>query len=227
MDLRALIVMTSLLGALAFATPAAASKPLSKRISASVPSAPRAGERVEIRGRVADAPRATKVLLEEHDSAGSWKSIASVRVRAGRFTLTWRPLTAQRLAVRLTVRHHGRVLTRSNTVQINVGRPLEYCPEPPAPTNLPSGDGWIYGGVYDSGGPAPGIFACRSGPYEVSATGEAGTTVASEMVLGRESFVLVVPQGLYTVHAPTCGFSEEVSVAPGEGSKVEAVCSIP
>ena len=64
------------------------------------------------------------------------------------------------------------------------------------------------------------------GPYTTSAIAQAGV-VGSQQVMGRESYVFVLPVGTYIVTAGSCGSSEEVTVSAGRAVHADAVCNIP
>lgn len=221
--------MTAAVAAVAVSAPvASASGRAIVRLSAPVSSLLAAGEHVKIRGRVLDSPRRSQMALEASSSGTGWHVVARAPVRGGRFSLSWLPPAGRRTTVRLSLRHAGRLLARSSPVGVSVGPPPQLCPEAHAPANLPAGDGWVVGGLYDEGGPAPGIFDCVSGPYEIVAIDDAGNQQGSVKVGGLESYVLVLPPGSYELHnAEDNCFSEEVTVVAGMAVKANTVCQIP
>jgi hypothetical protein len=167
------------------------------------------------------------VALEKHLESGDWAVIGLAPIRKGRFSLRWRPKVAGHVSLRLAVRRRGHDLASSETRAVLVGSPPEYCAEPPPPTSVPTGDGWIIGGLYISGGPAPGICSCQGGPYTVTATDETGATVATQQVVGRPSYTFVLPPGRYTLKAGSCGFSQPALVSAGARTKADTVCNVP
>ncbi len=111
-------------------------------------------------------------------------------------------------------------------------RPPKYCLEPSAPTEVPSGDGWIVGGLYFGGGPPPGAYSCQGAPYTISVTDESGTTVATQQVPGGGlSFTFILPPGNYILQSDegedSCPDKTHATVIAGQQTKVEVECDEP
>ncbi len=199
----------------------------SVRLHGSVPTLLSAGERLSIGGSVLHSPAGAHVALERR-RAGAWRIVVRVRVRRGAFKLSWRPPAGQRLTLRIALRARGRVVSYSTPIGVRIGPAPRYCPTLPRPASVPSGDGWIVGGLYDSGGPPPGVFDCRPGPYTVAAIDEAGEAAASEHVTGK-AYLFVLPAGSYELEVLEGGcFSEEpVTVLAGMATRGNTICDIP
>jgi hypothetical protein len=102
----------------------------------------------------------------------------------------------------------------------------DYCAEPSPPINVPAGDGWIVGGLYLSGGPYPGIFACQDASYEVTVTNEEGTVVATQQVTsGGQGYTFILPPGRYTLTAD--GPTATSAVTAGAQTKTNIISPIP
>jgi hypothetical protein len=232
----ATLALAGALASLALFAPAAASaysasagaRPPTVHLNGGVPLLLGGGERLTLSGRVQRAPRGARIVLEVTRSSGSRRKVARASVRRGSFKLAWTPPAAATLTLRLTLRAHGRVLAYSTKLTLRTGPAPRYCPRAPAPTSVPAGDGWIAGGLYDSGGPAPGIFDCRSGPYGISAVDEAGETTATQEVAGAD-YVFVLPAGSYELEAAeaSCFSEDPVTVVAGKGTTANTICAIP
>ena len=207
---------------------AAAARPPAVHLNGGVPTLLRAGERLTLSGRVLRVPRGARIVLEVGGSSGGWRKVASARVRRGSFKLGWTPPAGATLTLRLTLRAHGRVLAYSSKLTLGVGPAPQYCPQARAPTSVPAGDGWITGGLYDSGGPAPGIFDCQSGPYAIDAVDEAGESTATQEVAGQ-NYLFVLPAGSYELEAKesSCFSEDPVTVLAGKGTAANTICDIP
>jgi hypothetical protein len=94
----------------------------------------------------------------------------------------------------------------------------DYCEPAIPPSVLPPGDAWFSGGVYISGGPAPGEFVCY--PAEVLVEDASGAVVAEQDSAGKQDFSFVLPAGSYTVRAVTNtglpDLTESISLAADE-----------
>lgn len=194
-----------------------------------LPSVVRIGERLTVAGRVRMPPRAAQVALESARST-HWRFVASTSLhRRGAFGLHWRvrkDTAIGPLNLRLVVVREGRLVVATSAWQSFVGSAAVYC-KPPVPTavNIPSGDGWIVGGVYSQGGPFPGFYACAGSPYTVTATNASGTAVASENVAALHSYTLVVPSGSYMLTSGSCrGLA---NVTAGRQTKADTYCDFP
>ncbi len=199
------------------------------RLANGIPTLLAAGEAVRLRGRVIAALAGERIALEDRpQTGGRWSIAKRAPIRDGRFELSWKPPADSSLALRIALRASGRVLALSTTVAMRVGAAPVYCPRASPPSELPAGDGWILGGLYDSGGPAPGVFDCQRGPYEITALDEAGEPAAMEQVSGND-YVLVLPPGNYQLAAneSSCLSEAAATVVAGKGTLANTICNIP
>ncbi len=224
-------------------------------LAVALPDSGRVGSLVEVSGRVLGAPAGSRVALERGSTHGRWDVIALTSISKGRFALSWAPKVPGRIALRLAVRHRGSELATTKTHRMRVldnpapaphttpeAHPTpethqtpeqrqwtpEYCTEPQPPSDVPAGDGWIVGGLYLSGGPAPGIFACQGGPYTITVTNATGATVATQQVAGHQSYTFILPSGSYTLKSEgACIAAEPVAVIAGAQTKANTICNIP
>jgi hypothetical protein len=196
------------------------------RVSVSLPNVVTAGTAVTIAGRVSHAPAdATAELESRAPSGGRWTVLARAKISHGRFSLRWTPRTSSFLTSRVIVVRRGRTLASTKTAMILVGAAPVYCAAPSPPGSLPAGDGYIVGGVYNVGGPAPGITVCQGQANTVTVTSAAGATVATQNVAGGQSYTFVVPAGMYTLQAGFC--SGTATVRAGAETKADTVCPVP
>ena len=184
------------------------------------------GERLSIAGRVSAAPAGARMVLEVRSSS-RWRIVAHARERGGRFTISWLPPASSTLSLRLALRAGGRVRALSSVVRLRTGRAPVYCRQAPKPSGVPAGDGWVVGGLYDSGGPAPGIFECSSAAYSIVALDEAGEVVKTVQVAGGRGYAIVLPAGSYELRSSDSCFSEEaVTVVAGRSVRADTICNI-
>jgi len=128
--------------------------------------------------------------------------------------------------LRVSVRRHGRNLASTSPSTVLVGPPPVHCAPPVPPGNIPAGDGWIVGGLYNTGGPAPGIHACADQAYTLTVTDAAGATVATVQVPVGRSYTVVLPAGGYTLRSS--GFcSGTATVTAGKQTVADTVCLLP
>ena len=90
---------------------------------------------------------------------------------------------------------------------------------------MPSGDGWITGGVYGEGGAFPGMDACLSQRYTIEALDSGGSVAARETVPGGHSYTLVMPSGSYTLMSGGC--RGRATVRAGQQTKANTFCLYP
>jgi hypothetical protein len=199
-------------------------------LTRAMPNPVRVGQVVTIGGRVRHVASAARAVLESKRAPQArWVVVARTRQRrGGLFTLRWRiPAPAGWMLWRVAVVSNARVLSATPSQQALVGQAPVYCkPPPPIMQNIPAGDGWIVGGDYIEGGPAPGLYECESQAYTVVARDQAGAVVASQQVAGGHSYVLVVPAGHYSLRASTCGFGS-ATVTSGTRTRADMVCPVP
>jgi hypothetical protein len=199
-------------------------------LSRALPSIVRQGSEVTVSGKVRHSPRHGKAILESMRS-GSWVMLASSKIgKHGAFKISWRvPATEQigPLSLRVEAVNRERVIVATTrAAQSAVGPASELCsaPVPPA-VNIPVGDGWIVGGRYNEGGAYPGIYACDSQQYTVTATDSAGKVQATQTVAGGHSYTLVVPAGSYTLTSDFCHGTATVTAA--KQTRADTVCPVP
>jgi hypothetical protein len=251
---RATPVFALLVAVLILAAPAAGEEPVRVHLAVALPNSGRVGSLVQVSGRVLGAPAGSRVAPERRSTGGRWDVIALTPISKGRFALSWAPKVGGRVTLRLAVRHRRHELATTKTHHMTVldnpapaphttpeAHPTpethptperrewapEYCPEPQPPSDVPAGDGWIVGGLYLSGGPAPGIFACQSGPYTITVTDATGATVATQQVPGRQSYTFILPAGSYTLKSESGCIAEPAVVIAGAQTKANTICNIP
>lgn len=193
-----------------------------------LPEVVRIAQRVTVSGRVRHPSRGAQVGLELERTV-HWRLVASTGLRgSGAFSLRWRvsKIAPGPVQLRLALSSPGRPPITTAPVQSAIGPAAVYCkpPVPPA-VNIPPGYGWITGGVYGQGGPFPGIFACSSSPYTVTAANSAGAVAASETVPALSSYTLVVPAGSYMLQSGDCRGT--ATVLAGRGTKADTDCDYP
>ncbi len=192
-----------------------------------IPTLLAGGESVTLTGTISNAGARAALVLESKDAGHDWRKSARAPVRRSTFKLTWLPPADRTIELRFAILRARRLLTRSNTLTMRTGPAPHYCPTPHAPTDVPAGDGWISGGLYESGGPEPGILVCVSGPYSIAAVNEAGTAVTTAEVTGQD-YTLIVPPGNYELAAKdgTCYSEETLIVTAGKGVQARTICEI-
>lgn len=197
------------------------------RLARPLPDVVRIGDTVTVTGRVTPARRrvALQALRGQH-----WVTrVRAWPARDGRFVLRWhlrpRTLTGPDL-FRVAELVSGRAVTATRPVTIAVGAAFVRCaaPVPPA-INIPAGDGWIVGGLYDEGGPAPGLDECSSTGYTITATASDGTVAATQTVAGGRSYTLVVPAGSYALSSKFC--RGQAAVTAGRQTVANTICAFP
>lgn len=150
------------------------------------PSVVRIGQSVRIRGRAHDVPVGTTAVLQGKRSTGGWARLVRGAVgRYGLVTVRWtvaKGMAIGPISLRLAVRRRGRVLVASTPASSVIGSAFVPCSPPTPPSRVPSGDGWITGGVYGEGGAFPGVDACLSQRYTIEALGSGGSVAARETV---------------------------------------------
>jgi hypothetical protein len=192
-----------------------------------IPGTVRVGALLRLAGHVVDVPSDTEAALEMRQSM-SWTVVARAELRDRRaFKLRWRvPQTALGpLALRVVALGDRKLLAATPPQQSYAGPAPVYCNPAAPPVSLPTGDGWIAGGVYIEGGPFPGLYECESQPYTITATMSAGTVAASQSVAGGDGYALVVPAGSYTLTG-ACG-SGTATVTAGQRTVANAYCLVP
>ncbi len=202
-----------------------AARPGRVRLTATVPSVARAGTPSPVAGRAAGAPAGSVAELERQTAPRRWAVLAATGVRAGRFTLRWTPTLPGFFDVRVVVVRHGALLARTGVRPVLVGAAPVYCAAPAGPVALPPGAGRIVGGVYNEGGPAPGIYVCQGQANAVTLSRAGGAPVAMQEVAAGQSYSFVVPAGTYTLSSGYCRGS--ASVGAGQTTTADTVCPVP
>jgi hypothetical protein len=211
--------------------PALAQTNRSLVLSKPLPAVVRVGERVIVRGRVAGVPTGTSVRLELRlMGRRAWQLLARARTRRdGRFTLRWRvrKRPSALASVRIAVYSGKRLLGAGKPAFLAIGSAFVPCAPPQIPKILLKRNyGLVYGGPYIEGGPFPGIDACNTQPYRVTATSSDGTKTVSMDVAGGNSYWLSLPAGNYTLTASSCG-TATATVTAGQTTKADLVCAVP
>lgn len=205
------------------------------------PSLVRVKQVVIVSGHARHTPRGTTAALEFIGAQGQkptrWTIVAKAPVRpGGAFTLSWhvkQPTGIPLVDLRVAAVHGGRTVAASRRVQSAIGPAFVPCKPPTAPAvNVPTGDGWITGGLYIQGGPFPGVDECEGSAYTITATNaQTGAVAATQTVPGGGSYTLVVPAGSYTLSASAntgCpGNSQPVSVTADTQVTTDTYCDVP
>ena len=230
MRLRLLMLLMSLAAVVPVAGAATLAQP-SIRLARHLPNVVRIGDTVTVAGRLAPAPPGRPAIVLQGRRLHSWLTLARARpTHAGRFVLRWhvRPGTLTGpLRLRVAALARGLVLAATAPVDAGVGPAATRCAPPAPPGNdIPAGDGWIVGGLYDEGGPFPGIDQCSSSAYTITATASDGTVAATQNVPADQSYTLVVPAGSYALSA-THLCRGEATVTAGQQTDANTVCAFP
>jgi hypothetical protein len=198
------------------------------RVSPPLPAVVRANDLLVVTGRVLHAPAGTDAVLESKQALG-WRILARRHVgkRRGLFTLRWRVVVkaSTPVSLRVAALEGHRLLAATAPQQELVGPAPVYCHAPTPPTVVPAGDGWITGGVYFAGGPAPGLYGCERGRHTVTATNRAGMVVATVLVAAGRSYTLVLAPGRYELASGFCRGS--ATVRAGKATRADTVCAVP
>jgi hypothetical protein len=211
------------------AAPAPAQIRRSLVLSQPLPGLVRVGDLVIVRGRVTGVPAGTAVRLQLRlPGSGAWQVLARTRTRrSGRFTLRWRvPKRPSALAsVRVGAYKDQRLLLAGKPADLAIGPAFVPCAPPQIPkVLLPMGYGLVYGGPYIEGGPFPGVDACNTQPYRVTATSSDGTKTVGLNVAGGHSYWLSLPAGTYTLAASSCG-TAMATVTAGQLTRADLICA--
>ncbi|HWH10253.1 MAG TPA: hypothetical protein VG165_03935 [Solirubrobacteraceae bacterium] len=197
------------------------------RITATLPGLATAGTAVVVSGRISHAPAGSTAELEARPPAGSaeWSVLAKARISGGRFIVGWTPQSAGFLKIRAIVVRRSRTIAATRSTSLLVGAAPVYCAPAAMLTPLPFGTGLIVGGVYNVGGPAPGIIVCQDQANTVTVTDSIGSPVASVELAAGQSYAIVVPAGSYTLTAGSCRGSAVVT--QGATTHADTVCAVP
>ena len=171
----AAVTLASVTAAIAAARPTSAitlGRIAGQRVRPGYGETVRLGQAVAVSGTVTHSPAHAHIQLQGRTTA-AWHALLTVSFRVDNFTLHWhvRARQFQLRAVLLSGRHR---IATSTVASLLVGSAIVRCRPTAAPADLPAGDGWIEGGVYLQGGPAPGIDQCQSRSSTVTATSVSG-----------------------------------------------------
>jgi len=189
---------------------------------------------LSVSGTAAGNPRAGHALLQA-GRPGHWRTVATAAVgHAGRFTIRWRvpnttPIGPTKVRVASqALSPHPHLLLTTGAVRVTIASAYVGC-SPPGVINalVPIGDGLITGGEYLVGGPFPGIDACSSQPYTITATNAAGTVHPTRDVPGGHSYVFIVPAGHYTLRAAGGGCRGTAIVRAARTTHADTICPVP
>jgi hypothetical protein len=216
------------------ATVAGARSTAELTLSHPLPSVVREKAHVLVRGLAHGTPAHANAALElqrSYPSGSPWIVVANAPIAANdKFTIRWHVPSDERtgpVMTRVVARRHGTVIAATTPAQSAIGPAFVPCDKPVPPTvDIPTGDGWIVGGAYGIGGAYPGVDACLSQQYTVTATNSSGKVAATETVAGGHSYTLApLPAGKYTLRAGGCGGT--ATVRAGRQTKANADCLYP
>jgi hypothetical protein len=230
--MRSATAITIMAVTLASVTAIAAARPTSaitltriagQRVQPGYGETVRLGQVVAVSGTATHPPAHARIQLQGRTIAG-WHALLTVSFRGDNFRLHWhvRAREFQLRAMLLSGRHR---IAASAVASVLVGSAIVRCHPAPAPASLPPGDGWIEGGVYLQGGPAPGIDQCESGSSTVTVTSVSGSLVASQNLAGGEGYALVVPAGRDQLRDGAC--TGEATVTAGRRTVADTDCDFP
>jgi hypothetical protein len=222
----AAVTLASLTAAIAAASPISAiklGKIAGQRVRPGYGETVRLGQVVAVSGTVTHPPAHARIQLQGRTTA-AWHALLTVSFRGDNFTLHWhvRARQLQLRAVLLSGRHR---IATSEAASLLVGSAIVRCHPAAAPADLPAGNGWIGGGVYLRGGPAPGIDQCQSSSSAVTATSVSGDVVASQNLAGGDGYALVVPAGTYQLQDGEC--TGKATVIAGHRTVADTDCDFP
>jgi hypothetical protein len=222
----AAVILASVTATIAVASPTPAitlGRIAGQRVRPGYGETVRLSQVVLVSGTVTHSPAHTRIQLQGR-SAAAWHALLTASFHGEQFTLHWhvRAREFQLRAVLLSGRHR---IATSAVASLLVGSAIVRCHPATAPANLPAGDGWIEGGVYLQGGPAPGIDQCQSNSSTVTATSASGYVVASQSLPAGDGYALVVPAGTYQLHDGEC--TGEATVTAGRRTVADTDCDFP
>lgn len=220
---RAASVATAI-AALLLLGSAGAAQAAGRRVHLSVrlPSTTGVARATVVAGTAAGAPAGAVAKLELRTGYRRWTRLAAAKVgRAGAYTLRWTPATAGFVYIRVVIARRGRLLAATTAAPLVIGAAPIYCAPPGPATNVPAGDGTIVGGVYNAGGPAPGVYVCQG---QANVVGLSGASTATQQVPANGSYSFVVPAGSYTLSAGFCRGT--ATVTAGRTTHADTVCPV-
>ena len=183
----------------------------------------RLGQVVAVSGTAIHPPAHARIQLQGWTVA-RWHALLTVSAHRGHFTLRWHVRSREFQLRAILLSRQLRIAT-SATASVLVGSAIVRCHPAPPPAQVPAGDGWIEGGVYLQGGPAPGIDQCQSASSIVTATSQSGYVVASQQLAGGAGYALVVPAGAYQLKDGEC--TGQATVTAGRRTVADTDCDFP
>ncbi len=183
----------------------------------------RLGQTVAVSGTTTDLPAHARVGLQGR-LTGAWRTLLTAPGRAGTFTLHWHVRTRE-FQLRAVLLSRGDRVAASRAAPVLVGSAIVPCRPAAAPGTLPAGDGWISGGVYLLGGPAPGLDECQSNSTTVVAESDSGAVVTSQSLDGGDGYALVLPAGRYQLSDGECRGT--ATVIAGQRTVANTDCDFP
>ena len=183
----------------------------------------RLGQVVAVSGTTTHPPAHARIQLQGRMTA-AWLALLTVSFHGDNFTLHWH-VRAREFQLRAVLLSGRQRIAASAVASLLVGSAIVRCHPAAAPANLPAGDGWIEGGVYLEGAPAPGIDQCQSRFSTVTASSASGYVVASQNLAAGDGYALVVPAGTYQLQDGEC--SGEATVIAGRRTVADTDCNFP
>jgi hypothetical protein len=183
----------------------------------------RLGQVVAVSGTVTHPPDHARVQLQGRTTA-AWHALLTASFRGDKFTLHWH-VRARQFQLRVVLLSGRHPIATSAAASLLVGSAIVRCHPAAPPADLPTGDGWIDGGVYLQGGPAPGIDQCQSRSSTVTARSASGYVMASQNLAGGDGYALVVPVGTYQLQDGECIGS--ATVVAGHRTVADTDCDFP
>jgi hypothetical protein len=199
------VTLASVTAAIAGASPTAEitlGRIAGQRVAPGYAETVRLGQVVTVSGTVTHPPAHSRVQLQGRMTAG-WHGLLTVSVHGDDFALRWH-VRAREFQLRAVLLSGRRRIATSAVASVLVGSAIVRCHPAPAPADLPPGDGWIEGGVYLQGGPAPGLDQCQSSSSTVTATSASGSVATSQNLGGGDGYALVLPAGTYHLQDGEC-----------------------
>jgi hypothetical protein len=182
----------------------------------------RLGQVVPVSGTAIHPPARARIQLQGRTTAG-WHALLTVSFHGDNFILHWH-IRAREFQLRTVLLSGRRRIATSAVASLLVGSAIVRCRPAAPPASLSAGDGWIEGGVYFQGGPAPGIDQCQSRSSTVTATSVSGDVV-SQNLAGGDGYALVVPAGTYRLQDGEC--AGEATVIAGRRTAADTDCDFP
>jgi hypothetical protein len=185
----------------------------------------RVGQIVAVSGSVARRPAHARVQLQGRTISSAWRALVGSALRGVGFRLRWHVRTRGVFQLRAMLLAGRHLIATSAVAPVLVGPAIVPCRPAPAPAALPAGDGWVAGGVYFRGGPAPGIDECQSRPSTLTATSASGQAAARQQLAGGSGYALVLPAGTYELRDGVC--TGQATVIAGRRTIADTNCDFP